>query len=101
MSYRNLNSNPGMSDNAPPKNAAHTIIDTRLVCPADQPVMAINVDHPENVIGSPIEEDFKIWQHSGLGQRILQNDIKDVEALGLTKQQINTLKKILQINGQD
>jgi len=55
----------------------------------------------ENVIGSPIEEDFKIWQHSGLGQRILQNDIKDVEALGLTKQQINTLKKILQINGQD
>jgi ABC-type lipoprotein export system ATPase subunit len=55
----------------------------------------------ENMIGSPIEEDFKIWQHSGLGQRILQNNTEDVEAMGLSKQQIKTLKKILQINGQD
>jgi ABC-type methionine transport system ATPase subunit len=28
----------------------------------------------EDIIGSPIEEDLKIWRHSGLGRRIVDGD---------------------------
>jgi ABC-type methionine transport system ATPase subunit len=28
----------------------------------------------ENIIGSPIEEDLKIWRYSGLGRRIVNGD---------------------------
>ena len=28
----------------------------------------------EDLIGSPIEEDLKMWRHSGLGRRIVEGD---------------------------
>lgn len=51
----------------------------------------------QSVIGSPIEEDLKMWQDSGLGQRILhERDLEEVYSLGLTKQNLKTLKTVLQ-----
>ena len=51
----------------------------------------------QSVIGSPIEEDLKMWQDSGLGQRILnQRDMDEVYEMGLTKQNVKTLKTVLE-----
>ena len=37
----------------------------------------------EDVIGSPLEEDLKMWRHSGLGQRILAGDSETLAELGI------------------
>jgi ABC-type lipoprotein export system ATPase subunit len=55
----------------------------------------------ENKIGSPIEEDLKIWQHSGLGRRILQGDLEDLKEWNLSKNQIEAIKKVLMSKGED
>lgn len=51
----------------------------------------------EDVIGSPIEEDLKMWKHSGLGRRLIEN--RDVEGLDFNDAQIKTLKEIMKTNG--
>ena len=56
----------------------------------------------EDLIGSPIEEDLKMWRHSGLGRRIVEGDHDG--ALGemdLPKQTIASVRSILDAaNGQ-
>ncbi|MBN2500771.1 MAG: ABC transporter ATP-binding protein [Anaerolineales bacterium] len=52
----------------------------------------------EDMIGSPIEEDLKMWQHSGLGRRIVNDEIDDLENLNLSSKQVKTLKEVLQNN---
>lgn len=52
----------------------------------------------EDCIGSPLEEDIKVWQHSGLGRRILNQEIKDLAELGITSEQLNSLRNFLQSN---
>ena len=54
----------------------------------------------QDIIGSPIEEDLKQWQHSGLGQRILAHDEAMLSNLELSMYQIEALQKVLTpING--
>jgi ABC-type lipoprotein export system ATPase subunit len=55
----------------------------------------------EDMIGSPIEEDLKMWQHSGLGRRIREGDTKDLKSLHLSKKQMDALKDFLSANGTD
>jgi ABC-type lipoprotein export system ATPase subunit len=49
----------------------------------------------EDIIGSPIEEDLKMWQHSGLGRRIIAGEKKELEPLKINTQQIKAIKKLL------
>lgn len=52
----------------------------------------------EDLIGSPLEEDLKMWRHSGLGRRIVQGEVDVLEKLGITKRQAGTLRTILEID---
>jgi ABC-type lipoprotein export system ATPase subunit len=49
----------------------------------------------EDLIGSPLEEDLKMWQHSGLGKRIVSGDHQAVEALGISDEQEDVLRDLL------
>ena len=49
----------------------------------------------EDIIGSPLEEDFKMWQHSDLGQSILTNREAVLDELSITKEQVRVLKDVL------
>jgi ABC-type lipoprotein export system ATPase subunit len=53
----------------------------------------------EDLIGSPLEEDLKMWRHSGLGRRLLAGDgaalqqaLKDFD---LTPEQVEAVKNLL------
>jgi ABC-type lipoprotein export system ATPase subunit len=50
----------------------------------------------EDIIGSPIEEDLKMWRHSRLGQRIVESDAEVAETLPISKAQLKTLKDLLE-----
>jgi len=45
----------------------------------------------EDIIGTPIEEDLKLWQHSGLGQRIMAKDETLFSTLNWTEKQVEAL----------
>lgn len=49
----------------------------------------------EDIIGSPIEEDLKMWRHSGLGKRLLASDEDLIKRLNLTSQQLKSLRQVL------
>jgi ABC-type lipoprotein export system ATPase subunit len=49
----------------------------------------------QDLIGSPLEEDLKIWQHSGLGQRILSGDGEGLADLGISSVQAQALRTLL------
>jgi ABC-type lipoprotein export system ATPase subunit len=49
----------------------------------------------EDLIGSPVEEDLKMWRYSGLGKRIVRHDHEAVEKLGLTESQLIAVRKLL------
>lgn len=49
----------------------------------------------EDLIGSPLEEDLKMWRHSGLGKRIVGRDIQAVDALGISDEQEHVLRELL------
>lgn len=51
----------------------------------------------EDVLGSPLEEDLKIWRHSGLGQRILADDTSDLYKLGITDHMVEDVQKVLSL----
>ena len=55
----------------------------------------------EDCIGSPIEEDLKIWQHSGLGRRFIQRDAEDLATLSITKEQIEVIHNFLSRNAKE
>lgn len=48
----------------------------------------------EDIIGSPLEEDLKIWRHSGLGRRIVNDELEALEKLGITREQAKVLREI-------
>jgi ABC-type lipoprotein export system ATPase subunit len=55
----------------------------------------------EDRIGSPLEEDLKMWRHSGLGKQIVSGNPVELQALGITGHQINDVKAVLELaNGQ-
>jgi ABC-type lipoprotein export system ATPase subunit len=49
----------------------------------------------EDIIGSPIEEDLKMWRHSGLGRRIVEGDADMLRHLGVTDDQRQALAEFL------
>ena len=49
----------------------------------------------EDILGSPLEEDLKIWRHSGLGQRILAEDTGDLSSMGITDHMVDDVRKVL------
>jgi ABC-type lipoprotein export system ATPase subunit len=56
----------------------------------------------EDIIGSPQEEDLKMWRYSGLGRRILLENGDTMEKLGITKGQQDALKSLLRsVDGQE
>jgi ABC-type lipoprotein export system ATPase subunit len=55
----------------------------------------------EDRIGSPLEEDLKMWRHSGLGQQIVAGNPVELQALGISDHQVRDVKAILELaNGQ-
>ncbi|MEK6221081.1 MAG: ABC transporter ATP-binding protein [Chloroflexota bacterium] len=61
-------------------------------------VMADGAIIRQDIIGSPLEEDLKMWQHSGLGRRILDGQSSDLKQLKLSKKQMETLQTLLENN---
>ena len=49
----------------------------------------------EDIIGTPLEEDLKMWLHSGLGRGILNNDEEALQALQISAAERQTLREIL------
>lgn len=55
----------------------------------------------EDLIGSPLEEDLKMWRHSGLGRRIIQEEMEAIKRLGIDESQAQVLREIFtSANGQ-
>ena len=55
----------------------------------------------EDLIGSPLEEDLKMWRHSGLGKMLINEDIESLEKIGITKKRMKSLKKFFrEVNKQ-
>ena len=55
----------------------------------------------EDIIGSPVEEDLKMWRHSGLGRRILSSDEETMASLGIDESQIKLVQSILEQANQE
>ncbi len=55
----------------------------------------------EDRIGSPIEEDLKVWGHSGLGKRIINRDNAALAQLGINEKQMETLREIFTRNAAE
>jgi ABC-type lipoprotein export system ATPase subunit len=51
----------------------------------------------EDRIGSPLEEDLKMWRHSGLGQRIYGGDHAELQDLGISDHQIEDVRAVLEL----
>lgn len=50
----------------------------------------------EDLIGSPIEEDLKMWRHSGLGRRIVDGDPDGaLQGLDLSDRTLNAVRGVL------
>jgi ABC-type lipoprotein export system ATPase subunit len=49
----------------------------------------------EDLIGSPLEEDLKMWRYSGLGRRIVRDDEETEQKLGLSKSQLLAVQELL------
>ncbi len=49
----------------------------------------------EDLIGSPMEEDLKMWRYSGLGRRIIKKDEETEVKLGLSKSQMDAIQDLL------
>jgi ABC-type lipoprotein export system ATPase subunit len=56
------------------------------------------ITHDEK-IGSPLEEDLKLWQHSSLGRLIVNGDGDALSELGIKEEQLKVLRKVLN-NGE-
>jgi putative ABC transport system ATP-binding protein len=52
----------------------------------------------EDIIGSPLEEDLKMWQHSALGQQILSDGEEAIERLSISPQQLEALRALFKAN---
>ena len=51
--------------------------------------------------GSPLEEDLKMWRHSGLGQQIYSGSLAGLKELGISDHQIKDVRAVLELaNGQ-
>ncbi len=51
----------------------------------------------EDRIGSPLEEDLKMWRHSALGQLIADGHTAELQALGISDHQVKDVKAVLDL----
>jgi ABC-type lipoprotein export system ATPase subunit len=51
----------------------------------------------EDRIGSPLEEDLKLWRHSGLGRRVFTGEADFLIDKGITPDQVEMLRSLLAI----
>jgi len=49
----------------------------------------------EDIIGSPLEEDLKLWRHTGLGRRLLTGDEEAIRRMGLSDAELALLRGVL------
>ncbi len=49
----------------------------------------------EDLIGSPLEEDLKMWRHSGLGRRIMDAQHEDLRQFALDGKELEALQRLL------
>jgi ABC-type lipoprotein export system ATPase subunit len=49
----------------------------------------------EDLIGSPLEEDLKMWRHSGLGQLVLSGDLNALDSFQFSPEQLKALRAFL------
>lgn len=56
----------------------------------------------QDIIGSPLEEDLKMWRHTGLGRRIVEGDENcGLAKLDLTPSEIQAVRELLaEVNGE-
>jgi ABC-type lipoprotein export system ATPase subunit len=50
----------------------------------------------EDLIGSPIEEDLKLWRHTGLGRRLVERKEDLKLQLDLSRAELDTLRRVLE-----
>jgi ABC-type lipoprotein export system ATPase subunit len=58
-------------------------------------VMADGKVTREDLLGSPLEEDLKMWRHSGLGQRLLAGVDTETTSLGISPADQQVLQQVL------
>ena len=58
-------------------------------------VMADGKIAREDIIGSPLEEDLKMWRHSGLGRRIMASQQDELGQFALAAGELQTLQRLL------
>ena len=49
----------------------------------------------EDVVGSPLEEDLKMWRHSGLGKQIMAGDLPKVDGISFSLQEAEVVRELL------
>jgi ABC-type lipoprotein export system ATPase subunit len=64
-------------------------------------VMADGCIVREDRIGSPLEEDLKMWRHSGLGRRIVRGEEAPLAELGIGERQRQALLEIFRNRGEE
>lgn len=51
----------------------------------------------EDIIGSPLEEDLKMWRYSGLGRRIYEGKLEELQMFHIKPKQQKALRKLLEL----
>jgi ABC-type lipoprotein export system ATPase subunit len=49
----------------------------------------------EDVVGSPLEEDLKMWRHSGLGQQLMAGNLPQVDGINVSSQEVEAVRELL------
>jgi len=49
----------------------------------------------EDVVGSPLEEDLKMWRHSGLGQQLMSGDLPKMDGVSVSPQEAEAVRDLL------
>lgn len=52
----------------------------------------------EDLIGSPLEDDLKMWRHSGLGRRVLALEFETLAKLGFEPKHVQVLNELFATN---
>jgi putative ABC transport system ATP-binding protein len=50
----------------------------------------------QDIIGSPLEEDLKMWRHSGLGKMIIEGRSEEMESIHLDSEQSQAIQHLLE-----
>ena len=86
---RRLNAEQGMTFLIVTHDLAVARQTNRVIVMADGKVLR------EDLIGSPLEEDLKMWRYSGLGRRIVAGETDELEGFSLAAAELKALQKLL------